>query len=161
MEEYPEVNQLLKESDSEVLLILRPSYRSFLGLVTLGIVTLSLTRLVIWSYPEAQSLRWLLLVPFLFFTEILRRRFNNYYRLMSDKIEHYAGRLSFNYSVPVVKYNHIRAISVSQSIIGRILNFGDVSASTAAEKDDEMVLKGMVNPKDLARLLEELRRNKI
>ncbi len=89
--------------------------------------------------------------------ETIRRYYNDLWIFDSHRVTHNAGRLSLKYHVPVIKYIHIRAITVSQSILGRILNYGDIYLGTAGEDGNELVVKGVCSPRKLAHHIDMLR----
>lgn len=97
------------------------------------------------------------LVPFVLGLETTRRYFNDLYIFHGDKLTHKAGRISFRYNVPIVSFAHVRAITVSQSILGRILNYGTIYLGTAGESGNEIDIKGVVSPKKLAQHIDILR----
>jgi hypothetical protein len=57
----------------------------------------------------------------------------------------------------VVKYCDVRAISVKQDIWGRIFNYGAVDVSTAAQTENELIIEGVVDPWELAMLIDQIR----
>ena len=88
---------------------------------------------------------------------VLRLILDDLYQFEDQQIRKIDGRLSLRYKIPLVKYRDIRAISVSQSIFGRLLDYGDVSVGTAAESGQEMVLAGVRDPITLAAIIDDLR----
>jgi len=116
-----------------------------------------------WDLPEKLpflrgfSPRWLTLIPLIFLAEVFRKYHDDLYIFGTHKITHQRGRLSLSYKVPVVKYLDIRSITVIQDIWGRILDFGNIEISTAAQQGPEMVVTGVRAPEDLALLVEDLR----
>ncbi len=98
---------------------------------------------------------WLL--PVSIFLEVIRRYYNDLYIFETTRITHQQGRLSLRYSVPVIKYVHIRAIAINQSLLGRLLNYGNVSFGTAAEEGNELIVLGTRDPKALAKAVDYLR----
>lgn len=113
--------------------------------------------LLIGSPTGSFNLSALWIVPIVLGLEITRRYFNDLYIFHADKLTHKAGRISLKYSVPVVSFAHVRAITVSQSILGRILNYGTIYLGTAGESGNEIDIKGIVSPKKLAQHIDILR----
>lgn len=103
------------------------------------------------------SLFWI--VPGIFALEATRRYFDDLYIFYPEKILHKTGRISLKYSVPVVSFAHVRAIFVSQSLLGRILNYGTISLGTAGESGSEIDIKGIVSPRQLAHRIDNMRRD--
>lgn len=65
------------------------------------------------------------------------------------------GILSFHQLVIEIKYTKVLGVQIDQSILGRILNFGDVSVGTAESSQKEITLYGIANP---LRFVEEIKR---
>lgn len=103
------------------------------------------------------SPRMLGIFPALVLLEAVRRYFNDLYVLDTDKVIHYSGRLSLQYAVPVIRYADIRGINVSQGLIGRIFDYGNVEIGTAASEGEELVLHSVASPEELASLVDDLR----
>lgn len=103
------------------------------------------------------SFRWFALVPIGIFLELARCYYNDVYVLERERIVHHAGLLSWTYHMPSISYGDIRAIQVNQGIIGRILNFGDIELSTAAQERSELLITGIHNPREFCRIIEDMR----
>lgn len=103
------------------------------------------------------SVFWI--IPAIFALEATRRYFDDLYIFYPERLLHKTGRISLKYSVPVVSFTHVRAIFVSQSILGRILNYGTISLGTAGESGNEIDIKGIVNPRQLAHKIDNMRRD--
>lgn len=141
-------------------------HRSIRSLTPMILWTLA-TALVVESYFAnalllngiAKNLNFsaLWIVPFVLGLETTRRYFNDLYIFHADKLTHKSGRISFRYNVPVVSFAHVRAITVSQSILGRILNYGTIYLGTAGESGNEIDIIGVVSPKKLAQHIDILR----
>lgn len=168
MSSYSSAKELLQRPAGSDLLVIRRSIRSMLPLC--GILALSLV--VVYSLTGAYkdtglfsrisflptlSVRWLALVPAGLLLEILRRLYDDLYILRDERVLHQDGKLSLKYSVPAVRYSDIRAITVYQDLLGRILDYGDVDVGTAAQAGAEISIYGVRSPKELARVLDEFR----
>jgi uncharacterized membrane protein YdbT with pleckstrin-like domain len=103
------------------------------------------------------TFRWFALVPISILVELVRCYYNDLYVLERERIVHHAGLLSWRYNVPSIRYYDIRAVQVSQGIIGRIFNFGDVELSTAAQDRSELVVIGIHAPREFCQVVEEMR----
>ena len=103
------------------------------------------------------SFRWFALVPIGMLIEIVRCYNDDLYVLERERIVHHAGLLSWTYHVPSIRYYDIRAVQVSQGIIGRIFNFGDVELSTAAQDRSELIITGIHNPLEFCQTVEDMR----
>lgn len=167
MNHYPTLETLLAKKDKDRLLEV---HRSLLSVMSSGLLFLGSVVVVyainiglrdfapepgsVWSYL---SPRWLAIIPALILIEILRKYHDDLYLFGLQKITHLNGRLSLSYSVPSIKYTHIRAITVKQDIIGRLFDYGNIEVETAAKDGAEVVIEGVRNPRALSRLIEDLR----
>lgn len=156
MAAYPDVKELLTAPDKSELLQVRRSWRSILSNIFASVAA-AIIVYGINNYFEEPRLRWLGIVPALLLLESLRRYHDDLYTIGESSITHRSGRLSLSYSIPVVKYLHIRSLAVIQDIWGRIFDYGDISIATAAQDRNEMIIKGVRSPLGLASLLEDLR----
>ena len=156
MSSYPSLQTLLEQPDPHALLKIRRSFRSVLSSLTLFFL-LTFAVYVLNLYFQNSHLRWLALIPAGVLLEVLRKYHNDLYVLGTHSLTSYHGRLSLSYSVPTLKYGHIRSVSVDQDIWGRIFDYGDISIQTAASDDNELLMVGVRNPVALATLIEELR----
>ena len=174
---YPSYETLIKGQDPERLLEVRRSFRSNLPALSLLVASTALVvaiNLVAggaasegiggWTLEflnrigmEPSSLRWLGIIPAVILLEIFRRSHDDLYVFSNDAATHYEGRLSLNSSVPSVKYADIKAITVEQSLLARIFDYGDILLDTPAQDTVEVTVAGVRAPLELALLIEELR----
>lgn len=103
------------------------------------------------------AFRWFALVPIGLLLELIRKYNDELYLFERDRVIHHSGILSFTYQVPAIRYFDIRAIQVNQGIVGRLLNFGDIELSTAAQDRAELTIRGVHAPLQLAAFIEEMR----
>ena len=80
------------------------------------------------------------------FIEIIRRYFDVLFVLGPRAVTLYRGRLSLRYHRISLKYTDIRETQVDQSIMGRILNYGTLSLSSAATDQHEIVMPDIALP---------------
>ena len=106
-------------------------------------------------------LRALSLIPALVLLNLVRLYLNDLYVFNNKCVTNYHGRLWWNYEVPVVDYADIREILVAQGVLGRLLNYGDLSVGTAAVSNMEICMKGVPAPHKLQQLLERLRQLRV
>lgn len=160
MSNYQPATELLS-STQEPLMEIKRSPRSMLGLISCaGISTLVVTLIFFSASSEMMGSQFLLalyLIPLGFAIESLRRYHDDLYIFERERIVHKGGRLSLQYSVPSIRYIDIRAITVNQSIYGRIFDYGSVELNTAAEDTSELILSGVRSPIELARVVEDIR----
>lgn len=160
---YRTARELL-ETSQEPLMEIKRSPRSMLGLISCAgisgiVVTLILFSAGLGDTPMMASrlLFALYIIPLALAIESLRQYHDDLYIFERERIIHKGGRLSLQYSVPSIRYIDIRAITVNQSIYGRIFDYGSVELNTAAEDTSELVLSGVRAPIQLARVIEDIR----
>lgn len=169
---YPDLQTILSNPDKNQLLRVRKSAFSqipiifvFIGLViALYVVTLMTRNPTLTATIPVLSLvpvRFFGVLPLITLVELLRRIHNDLYIFGMHRITHHKGRISFAYSVPVIKYVDIRAINVIQSFWGRIFRYGDIAIGTAGHDGNELVVQAVSHPEALAKILDELRTNSL
>lgn len=162
---YPAFQELIKGADKNNLLTFTKSWKTIIPGISLFFVLLFSTLFAenliyasqsVWLAPLL-DLNLSIMIPLLVLGETLRRYYNDLYTICDDHILRKQGRLSLKYSVPLVKYIDIRGITVNQSILGRLLNYGDVLVGTAAQDETEIILAAVDSPDELAQVLEDAR----
>jgi membrane protein YdbS with pleckstrin-like domain len=88
--------------------------------------------------------------------EIVRRYFNDLYVFGQRRIIHLHGQLSLQLQKISICYSDIREIKVRQTLLGRILNYGTVVFATAAKELEDMELRDVSHPYELAALAEKM-----
>ncbi|MDZ4786477.1 MAG: PH domain-containing protein [bacterium] len=173
MSQFPTVSNSmndLSQEDNKPWLVTHRSKRSLIPLLAWAMLTAYAAQLWSVSTPAIRipefipylggiRLGTLWLIPSGLFLEVVRRYFNDLYIFNSRRITHQKGRVSLRYNVSIVKYVHIRAITVTQSILGRFLNYGDVFLGTSAEDNSELMIIGVRNPRGLAKIIDTMRIN--
>jgi membrane protein YdbS with pleckstrin-like domain len=102
-------------------------------------------------------LRLLTFLPLVVLLETLRRHYNQVVVVKSNVLEYHQGRLGLAYSLPIIDYSDIREIRIDQSVLARILDFGDVAVSTAGSDSNEIEISGVPSPHKFKLVLEKLR----
>ncbi len=175
MATYPELDELLayaKKSGSKELLKINRAIRSslsslFLLAFSIAVFTLvnlyyeNIKQLIELSFLDKFSPQWLYIISFGYFLEILRRFHNNLYIVETERLTCFSGRLALSYMVPSIKYPDIRSIVVDQDIFGRMFDYGDIWIGTASEGSYELCLKGVVSPRQLAKIIDHLRTHNV
>jgi len=92
------------------------------------------------------------------FLEFIRRHFNDLYIIDNRRIRQGHGYLSFNFKVSHIKHQDIREVTVEQSILGRLLDFGNLKIGTASTNDYEIEFIGIGAPKKVSQIIMERRR---
>jgi uncharacterized membrane protein YdbT with pleckstrin-like domain len=86
---------------------------------------------------------------------IMIKRYRSLYVVSPESLESIKGIIGRS-SVEIAT-SHIRAIAIKQGIIGRILNYGDIELSSAADNDLKVSLKGIGSPFELREQIRMLR----
>ncbi|MCI5064367.1 PH domain-containing protein [bacterium] len=164
---YPSAKELLDSaSEDGVIMRVRRTPRSMLGLFCWAVIFATIISLVARRFPGIAiteqiyfSTYWLLLFPIGLCGEAWRRYHDDLYTFEQERVVHHGGRLSLQYTVPMVRYEDLRAVTVDQDIFGRIFDYGDVELNTAALDSGELYCQGVRAPDQLALLLEELKQH--
>jgi len=90
--------------------------------------------------------------------EMIRRYFDQVLILGRRRIIYFKGILSLHCTKVSVRYSDIRELHVTQSILGRILHYGDISIGTAAKGEYEIIAFGLASPERLALIIDDLRK---
>ena len=93
------------------------------------------------------SLYYLLII--ICFLEVIRRYFNDRYVIYSDKIISIQGLISFHLTRNTIDYLDIREIKTNQTILVRMVGYGDLLISTASTSGIEITLRYIDNVNDL------------
>lgn len=168
MSHYPTLEELLKGENREELLVVKRALRSILSSFALLLLLLGNAAVTIrWNaggplsttLPVLRSISsyWSLVLPALMLLEIIRKYHNDLYIFGLSNLVQKGGRLSLNYTIPVVKYIDIREMVVRQDIIGRIFNFGSIDLATAGTGGIDLTIRGVIAPTELSVLIEDLR----
>ncbi len=165
MKRYPEIDSLVTLPDEEEVLSFHRAKLydwALLMLFCVLVVVVVYVNIEVLGVEKPGSsipswLRLIALLPLLVLLEILRRHFNQKVILKSNVIELHQGRLAFSYSVPVLDYVDIREIRIDQNIFERLLDFGEVSVSTAGSDIREMCIVGVPSPHKFKLVVERLR----
>jgi hypothetical protein len=72
-------------------------------------------------------------------------------------VEHQHGRVSIRLTITIAMFMDLRGIEVSQSLLGRIFDFGNIELETSAQEGAELFLSNVPHPEKLAALFDELR----
>jgi hypothetical protein len=183
---YPTLEQLLEAPDKDRMLEVHRSLRSNLPGIALLLASTAFVfaiNLSAWQASEGApqdasyltyfgslllstgipptGLRWLGIVPAIILLELFRRFNDDLYVFALESATHYEGRLSLSSSVPSVKYEDIKAITVEQNLVGRLFDFGNILLDTPAQDGVELTVSGVRSPLRLAMLIEEMRENAI
>jgi hypothetical protein len=71
-------------------------------------------------------------------------------------VSRYSGILGTNLRTSRLLYKHVRGVEIEQSILGRILNLGDIHVgSDNSRSTAEIVIRGVYNPERIKDILLE------
>lgn len=165
---YPTLEELLKAPDPERALQVTRAVRSIISgiaLFLLSAIAVYAINVLFYDWQPPQDIpfirhlspRWLAVIPAVIVLELVRRYHDDLYVFGVDRVQHYNGRLSLAYSVPALRYSHIRAITVYQDILGRIFDYGRITIGTAGHDGSEICMAGIRNPRVLAQLIYDLK----
>ncbi len=99
-------------------------------------------------------IRAISLIPIGFLLSLLHFRFDNAYLFDDTNIYREEGRVSFCFKNPSIRYADIKGITVYQTFWGRVFNFGSIELGTAANEGNELIIKNVRAPNELAELIE-------
>lgn len=162
---YPSFEEIVaREGDRELFATYR-SFNSLLPLILIFLVVAGLSVILTVIFSQGLVLskflnfspRWFSLPAVIILLEILRRRYNDKYILGREILSHIGGRIALKYYIHIIKYSDIRAVNVVQSFWGRILNFGTLEVSTAAQGEGDVFFYGVKSPEELAQIIEQFR----
>lgn len=156
---YPSANRVLQIRKAPIALLLEMvpfvSVLSVIYLICIFIVgildTEYLNSISGNGYLCFNILRLILLL------ELVRRYFNDVYKLDLNKMIQHSGMISLNYRISSIKYQDIREVKIEQTLSGRLLGYGDICIGTASSSQYEVILKSVFRPKILAEWVNQAR----
>ena len=77
---------------------------------------------------------------------LLQRVYNNRYTVCEDYIREVTGLLSLHKKDARIEFWNIRGVEIDRSIIGRMVNTGDLHIGSAMQSDPEICFWGVRNP---------------
>lgn len=133
---------------------LTPEMVSLILPITLGIAASIAANIYIPDYAKyyyAAFALWLVIRAF----KILLRMLGSAYTIYTDVVTSRVGIIARNISQ--VRIADIRGMTISQSIIGRMLNYGNVIIGTAATGEAEIIMRGVSSPASIIAEIDSLR----
>ena len=159
MNESPSLEQQINVENTETK-ILRPSIIALFVVFLKVVIPVFFARclVVYFSSPRisGKAEAWYLIFCLLWLLEMVRRYFNSIYYFTPTEIYHIRGRISFNLHRMHVKYADIRETRVVQSLLGRIFNYGTVTAGTAATAREELVCYRIDKPHLVSEFIQDM-----
>jgi hypothetical protein len=168
MAQYPDFIDLIKSDEQGELMRVNPSlqaqlsncfafFSSVIAVIVINVYCHNLPFTVELPFGEYLSLRWLSAIPALLLLEVVRKFHDELYVFEKHRIARFGGRLSLTYQAPNIRFSDIKAVVIHQDLLGRILDYGDIELSTAAQGSAELSIKGINAPEELALLIEHFR----
>lgn len=109
------------------------------------------------SYCDASQLG--IVLALVIFGDIVIRRFRHQYTISADTVESREGILARN-TVQIL-CSDIRALVVNQNVFGRLLNYGDLEISSAADAGIKVAFKGVPRPYNIRDIVLHLRHERV
>ena len=81
-------------------------------------------------------------------------RISTEYRIFSDSLEVESGIIARN--IDNIQLFRVRDVGLNQSMLGRMLNVGNVAIASTDQSAPHLVLRGVDNPRDMYETLREL-----
>jgi len=161
VEQYPEKN---------IRYHLFPTWRSQLGNLLLflltSLVTISASNWVDWTIIKGELFSFngtsyqlhlpiLIFLPGLILTKILVRIYDSEYIIDGRGVEAQVGIVSFMLRQPRLRFEDIRGVEPSQTIIERLFTIGQLEIGSAMKEDVEIVMEGISDPRAVQLFLSE------
>lgn len=131
------------------------SLKSLINLLLLSIFIFALSLRLDLGVENSKLASFFKVVPALLLLEALRRKFNDRYTLTNQKLIQESGLLSIKYKMVSLRLDDLREVKTSQSLLGRLLDFGTITAGTAAIAKEEIIFIGVSAPDEIARKIRE------
>lgn len=93
------------------------------------------------------------LIPLGGFFDLVYRIYNVRFELTSRFIEARTGILSLNQNITRIRYEDVRGAEIDQTILGRMLDYGDVQVGTAASAEMEVIISAISAPRELQEMI--------
>jgi membrane protein YdbS with pleckstrin-like domain len=144
--------------DSNLIVKKRPSWKNYLGMhIGLGLLAVA----IIWAgahFAIIWPLPFLVLIglaPLLIgFIHAWLVRTSTEYRLFQDSLEVESGIISR--SIDNIQLFRVRDLGLSQGILGRMLDVGNVTVTSTDQSAPHLILKGLDDPRSMYDTLRDL-----
>ena len=161
---YPTATELIEGSESGRQLVIHRSLYSLFS--TLFYFFVSLGGVYIYEFYFTSPTKplilrlfpgWPLLIPLFFLVLTIYQYINDEWIINAQRVEHQHGRISIHLTITIAMFMDLRGIEVSQTLLGRIFDFGSIELETSAQEGAELGLVNVPHPEKLASLFDELR----
>ena len=130
----------------------RSHYRALLSILLLSYMILRFTPLLETSFEISLTFMWF--IPIVILGNVAIRVYDIRYYFEEDGVTSVKGILSLFKHKSTVRFEDIRSLEVTQSIMGRILGFGNLEIGTAASAGIEVSMVGVADPLKLLKRIE-------
>lgn len=96
-------------------------------------------------------------IPLGLFLKAAYTKFNVRYSVDARAIEMRQGRLSLRQSITRIRFEDIRSIEASQTVVEQMLSIGSVTIGTAASAGLEVGFFGIGNPREVQQVIQQER----
>ena len=146
---------MILNPNEQVLWQATRSLKSLINLILLSLLIFALGLRLDFVVQNPKLALFFKVVPALLLLEAFRRKFNERYTLTNQKLIQESGLLSFKYKMVSLRLDDLREVKTSQSLLGRLLDFGTISAGTAAIAKEEIIFIGVSAPIEVANRIRE------
>ncbi|NVZ11495.1 PH domain-containing protein [Allochromatium humboldtianum] len=142
----------------ESTFVIRPSWNNYLDILSIIAAAFYCAGYIKYVMPTGIVPDFVaplfVVIGTLFLMIVVIRRYSMVYSLIDGRLICNKGLISRNESS--IRLADVRAVHLQQGIIDRLMNTGDVSFSSAAQSDADIVFKGVDDPKNLRDRIQNL-----
>ncbi|BCU08454.1 PH domain-containing protein [Allochromatium tepidum] len=142
----------------ESTFVIRPSWNNYLDILSIIAAAFYCAGYIEYVMPPGIVPDFVaplfVVIGTLFLTVVVIQRYSIIYRLLDGRLICKKGLISRNEIS--IRLADVRAVHLKQGIIDRLMNTGDVSFSSAAQSDADIVFKGVDDPKNLRDKIQDL-----
>lgn len=146
---------LIKLIDRDVVIVLRSSWRAeiprLLALAVSALFAIYFTMEDPSSFVGIMPMHSFL--PLAILAIIIRKRFNRKYVIAESQVSTITGLISWKYSRIRLEYDQLKAVEIEKTLLGRILNVGNIRMSTFLFDEPEMLFLRLYNPEFFATVI--------
>ncbi|MCA9200721.1 MAG: PH domain-containing protein [Planctomycetales bacterium] len=110
------------------------------------------------DHPVSFALPLFALVPVTLLGYVVHKLYNRRYLIGPDHVRCVEGLLSLSKKDVRIDFEDLRGIEVDRSLIGRILNVGDVKIGSAMTAEVEVVFSGVFDPSKYRNMVDQKKR---
>lgn len=141
---------------NDTTFIIRPSWNNYIDILSIVAAAFYCAVYVRYVMPPeivpAFFAPGFVAIGLFFLLIVIVRRYSLRYSLINGRLIRNEGLISRNESS--IRLADVRAVHLKQGVLDRLMNTGDVSFSSAAQSDADIVFKGVDDPKALRDRIE-------